>query len=576
MKALVHEAWTMPSLAAVAVMWIACSNPAAGPVTSSDGGKSDATSGVGGVAATGGTTGTGGVAAAGGAISTGGVTTTGGTTSTGGSAATGGTVATGGSNATGGVTASGGTVSTGGAAAAGGAAGGIGGTKPADAGNLDAIAPNLDAATDAAADSGRPDVVDTAKPADAIAPDTPATDTPVVASLPSQSSVLEAMRRANDYFTTKYSDPTKDIVTDKTRPSNLWTRATYFEGLMALYAVEPDATRKSSYYDYAVEWGESPSHPWTMANTAAGTMTSNADNQACGQTYIDLYRIDPQPERIAVVKANIDDMVAKGTSDVWTWIDAIQMAMPVFARLGVVYSDTRYFDAMWALYNDARTKQGGGLWNPDDGLWWRDLHFTPGGGAQQKMTATLHNSIPSSGTDAYIVSPNGKELYWSRGNGWVMAALVRVLDLLPTTDSHRAQYVSDLQAMAAALLPIQRSDGFWNESLFDPTHCSTIGLAGQDGPETSGTAFFTYGLAWGIRKGLLDQASYGAALASAWNGLASKALQSNGLLGYAQSTGDRPCTDSSALGPSKLANFDDYGVGGFLLAGSEVYQLAEQ
>jgi rhamnogalacturonyl hydrolase YesR len=281
-----------------------------------------------------------------------------------------------------------------------------------------------------------------------------------------------------------------------------------------------------------------------------------------------------KPERIATIKANIDDMVSRGTADVWTWIDAIQMSMPVFARLGVVYSDKGYFDAMWALYNDARTQQGGGLRNTADGLWWRDLHFTPGGGTQQRMTSALHGSMPGSSTDAYIVAPNGQNLYWSRGNGWVMAALVRVLDLLPASDSHRATYVGDLQSMAASLLPIQRSDGFWNESLLDPTHCSTIGQSGQDGPETSGTALFTYGIGWGIRQGLLDGASYGAALASAWQGLATIALQRDGTLGYVQSTGDRPCTDSGALGATKLANFDDYGVGAFLLAGSEMYRLA--
>ena len=217
----------------------------------------------------------------------------------------------------------------------------------------------------------------------------------------------------------------------------------------------------------------------------------------------------------------------------------------------------------------------GGLRNPADGLWWRDLHFTPGGGTQQRMTSALHDAIPGSGTDAYIVAPNGKELYWSRGSGWVMAALVRVLDWLPTSDSHRATYVADFKSIAASLIPLQRSDGFWNESLLDPTHCSTIGKTGQDGPETSGTALFTYGLAWGIRQGLLDDATYGAALSKAWNGLVTVALQSDGRLGYVQSTGDRPCTDTSALGPTKLANFDDYGVGAFLLAGSEVYSLLQ-
>jgi rhamnogalacturonyl hydrolase YesR len=112
----------------------------------------------------------------------------------------------------------------------------------------------------------------------------------------------------------------------------------------------------------------------------------------------------------------------------------------------------------------------------------------------------------------------------------------------------------------------------------DPTHCATIGMTGDDGPETSGTDFFTYGLAWGIRKGLLDSATYSGPLQKAWNGLSTISLQSNGLLGYTQSSGDRPCTEDpqkpGKLGPNTLANFDDYGVGGFLLAGSEVYQLA--
>jgi unsaturated rhamnogalacturonyl hydrolase len=266
-------------------------------------------------------------------------------------------------------------------------------------------------------------------------------------------------------------------------------------------------------------------------------------------------------------------MVARKIADAWTWIDAIQMAMPVFARLGAIESDTRYFDAMWALYNNARTQQGGGLRNPADGLWWRDLHFTPGGGTQQRMSSSLHNSMPGSSTDAYLVSPNGKDLYWSRGNGWVMAALVRVLDRLPASDSHRATYVGDFQALAASLLPLQRSDGFWNESLLDPTHCASIGQSGQDGPETSGTALFTYGIAWGIRQGLLDSATYGAPLAKAWNGLVTIALQADGRLGYVQSTGDRPCTDTGALAATQLANFDDYGVGAFLLAGSEIHRL---
>ena len=392
--------------------------------------------------------------------------------------------------------------------------------------------------------------------------------------LPPEGDVLGALRLANGYFVNRWPDPTVDIVTDKTRPSNLWTRAVYYEGLMGLYSVETDEARKSDYYDYAVTWASSPSHPWTMTYTAAGSMTTTADNQACGQTYIDLYQIDPQPERIAVIKANIDYMVDNLEPGTWWWIDAIQMSMPIFAKLGVLYDDTTYFDAMWWYYSDARDTEGGGLRNDASGLWWRDNRFSPGG-TEQVLSISLNSSMPTrSSTDShYILAPNGEDMYWSRGEGWVFAALTRVLDVLPASDSHHPTYVSDFQSLAAALVPLQRSDGFWNESLSDPTHCATIELSGRDGPETSGTALFAYGIAWGIRNGLLDAATYGPVLESAWTGLSTTALQNNGLLGYVQDTGDRPCTGPQ-LGPKTLANFDDYGVGCFLLAGTEVYKLA--
>ena len=453
----------------------------AGGTTTSAGGT---TTSAGGTTKPGGSTANGG--SAGGGTSSGGVTNSGGATKTGGSTGTAGSV--GGTTSMGGAN-SGGTAKTGGSGAAGGTSGGTTGSGGTSGGGAT-----------------------------------------TVTGLPAASAVLASMHSANDWFMNKHPDPGADIVTDKTRSSNLWTRATYYEGLLAFYNID----KKANY--------------------------------------------------ITAIKAGIDSMVASpptGTSG-WWWIDAIHMSMPSFAKLGVLYPTGGYFDGMWTMYNQARSTQGGGLWNATDGLWYRDLHYTPSGGTKTPMTAAIHNNLtngtPDKSTDAYYVAPNGKSLYWSRGNGWVVAALVRVLDILPTTDSHRATYVSDFQAMAKALIAVQRTDGFWNESLFDPTHCATIGLTGDDGPETSGTDFFVYGLAWGIRKGLLDSATYGAAMQKGWNGLSTVALQSNGLLGYTQSSGDRPCTEDTQnpgpLGPTKLANFDDYGVGGFLLAGSEVYQLA--
>ena len=354
--------------------------------------------------------------------------------------------------------------------------------------------------------------------------------------MPDKQQVLQRMRLANGYFMKKWPDPAADIVTDKTRPSNIWTRATYFEGLMALYGIDPDPV----YLDYAVRWGEG--HDWKPAY--GNTATTDGDNQCCGQTYIDLYLIDPQPERIRHIKATIDRMVDSNANDAWWWIDAVQMAMPVFARLGTVYEDDRYFEKMHDLYIFSKTQHGdSGLYNPEDHLWWRDKDFDP----------------PTT-------APNGEDVYWSRGNGWVLTALARVLDTLPENAPHRDEYVTTFKEMAEALVAVQRDDGFWNVSLHDPDHFG--------GPETSGTAFFVYGLAWGVNNGLLPEEPYKTAAVRGWNAIARDALHPNGFLGYVQSTGKQP-SDGQPVTYDSVPNFEDYGLGAFLLAGSEIYRLAQ-
>ena len=352
---------------------------------------------------------------------------------------------------------------------------------------------------------------------------------------PEPLTILEAMRLANDYFMAKWPDPGEDIVTDKVRPSNIWTRATYYEGLMALYAIDPN----SRYYNYAVDWGES--HNWGMRS---GNTTRNADDQCCGQTYIDLYLIDPQPERIANIKESIDGMVASAGVDDWWWIDALHMAMPVFARLGAVYQDDAYYEKMYEMYLYTKESHGSnGLYNATDHLWWRDKDFDPP-----------------------YVEPNGEDCYWSRGNGWVFAAMVRVLDVMEADAPHRAEYVQTFQGMAQALAQVQRSDGFWNVSLHDPDN--------YGGPELSGTAFFTYGMAWGINNGLLDAATYEPIVLKAWDGMVRDSLHPNGFLGYVQGTGKEPAS-SQPVGYNTVPNFEDFGLGAFLLAGGEVYELTQ-
>ena len=102
--------------------------------------------------------------------------------------------------------------------------------------------------------------------------------------------------------------PNPGAMIDASHASNLWTRAVYFEGLMAFYNVETDATKKASYYTYAETWGTS--HSWALYTGAA----TNADDEACGQTYIDLYTIDKNAAEITAIKAGIDSLVATPTT----------------------------------------------------------------------------------------------------------------------------------------------------------------------------------------------------------------------------------------------------------------------
>jgi unsaturated rhamnogalacturonyl hydrolase len=350
----------------------------------------------------------------------------------------------------------------------------------------------------------------------------------------SQDDVLVKMRLANQYFMDKWPDPGKETVTDKIRPSNIWTRAVYYEGLMALYGIDP----QKKYYDYAVQWGDA--HQWGLPGAIE---SGNADNQCCGQTYVDLYLLDRRqnPQRVEKIKASIDNMVKSDKQDDWWWIDALQMAMPVFVRLGVIYNDTNYFRKMYELYAYTKYAQGGqGLYNPVEHLWWRDKDFVPP-----------------------YKEPNGENCYWSRGNGWVLTALARVLSLLPKANPHYEEYLQDYKDMADAVLKVQRSDGFWNASLHDSTHFG--------GKETTGTSMFTYGFAWGINNNILDEKKFKPAIIKAWEGLAT-AVHENGFLGYVQGTGKEP-KDSQPVTFDHVPNFEDFGLGAFLLAGSEVYKM---
>lgn len=355
-------------------------------------------------------------------------------------------------------------------------------------------------------------------------------------SLPTRREILETTESVNHWFMQKYADPTEMTnVRGKERPSSLWTRAVYYEGLMALYSISP----REEYYDYTYRWCDH--HKWTPRH---GETTRDADDYCCGQTYIDMYRLEPESFKLRHVLANAEMLVNIPATDDWWWIDAIQMGMPYLAKLGKTTGDTRYWDKMWEMYEYTRNQQGdAGMWNPKDGLWWRDKDFDPP-----------------------YKEPNGKDCYWSRGNGWVLAALVRVMNEIPTSEAHYKQYLKDFKAMCKALKDCQRTDGFWNCSLHDETNFG--------GKETSGTSLFVYGMAWGIRNGYLDAKEYLPVVTRAWNAMVKDAVHDNGFLGYVQGTGKEP-KDGQPTTYTNSPDFEDYGIGCFLLAGTEVYKIAQ-
>ena len=365
-----------------------------------------------------------------------------------------------------------------------------------------------------------------------------------------QNNVLESAQKTNNYFMMKYSDPTLPTNVKKVRPSSLWTRAVYYEGLMALNAIDP----QQRYIDYAMTWADF--HKWTPRN---GVNTLDADDQCCGQTYVELAALKggDQKALLANVIANLDHQMVtpnskkqtstpKAKTNVnslygwWTWIDAIQMAMPLYMQIANVTGEQKYRDHAMKMYRWTRNECGGGLFNTKDGLWWRDADYVP----------------PYKEKD-------GKDCYWSRGNGWVYAAIVRCMNQLSPKSKEYKELKKDFLLMSKGLLSCQHEDGFW--------HASLVSDADYPTPEMTGTALFLYGMAWGIQQGLLKAKTYRPACDKAWQALAS-CVHNDGFLGWNQGTGKEPSAGQPVTFDS-VPDFEDYGTGCFLLGASEYYKL---
>jgi rhamnogalacturonyl hydrolase YesR len=205
------------------------------------------------------------------------------------------------------------------------------------------------------------------------------------------------------------------------------------------------------------------------------------------------------------------------------------MSPPAWLELARQTGDTRYRD--FALAEFWATTDF--LYDPVENLYFRDSRFFERRDAK------------------------GRKLFWSRGNGWVFAGLANMLEALPEEDPERPRLENLFLQMAVKLRVLQKPDGYWPPSLLGPE---------DSPPETSGTGFYVYGLAWGVKQGLLTAKEYATSIESGWKAL-ERAVAKDGRLGWVQQVSDRP---------ENVAETDTqyYGVGAFLLAASAVAQVA--
>ncbi len=322
-----------------------------------------------------------------------------------------------------------------------------------------------------------------------------------------------------------------------------WHVAAYQTGNMAAYQV----THNEDYRRYAETWAahnqwmgarSTDKSRWQLSYGETDEHVLFGDWQICFQTYIDLYQLDRDPRKIARAREVMEYEMSTPRDDYWWWSDGLYMVMPVMTKLYAATGDRRYLEKLHQYFEYANSI----MYDPAEQLYYRDA----------KYVYPAHASV------------NGKKDFWSRGDGWVFAALARVLDELPADDPHRAQYVARFQDMARALKRAQQPEGYWTRSLLDPQHAP--------GPETSGTAFFTYGYLWGINHGVLARDEYLPVVRKSWHYLSKVALQADGRVGYVQPIGDRAI-------PGQVVDQDstaDFGVGAFLLASAELVRLLDQ
>lgn len=364
---------------------------------------------------------------------------------------------------------------------------------------------------------------------------------PLSAKTWTADQVKELITRVNTYWQQN----------NKAETRSFWDPAAYHTGNMEVYKLlkddkQLDYTRRWAYHNNWSGATEADPSRWKYANYGEGKdYVLFGDWQVCFQTYIDLYNLaiangGTDADNYFMVKRAKEVMHYEAYSkkdDYWWWSDALYMVMPVMTKMYKLTGDVQYLDKLYEnlLYSDRI------MLDQETGLYFRDARYV----------YPNHKSV------------NGKKDFWARGDGWVLAGLAKVLQDLPKDYKHYKFFVDKFQRLADIVAKTQQKDGYWTRSILDPNHAP--------GPETSGTAFFAYGIMWGVNNGFLAKKDYKKCIDRAWQYISETAVQADGKVGYVQPIGDR-AIPGQTVDANSQANF---GVGAVLLAACEYYRYID-
>ncbi|UKT64927.1 glycoside hydrolase family 88/105 protein [Pedobacter mucosus] len=309
-------------------------------------------------------------------------------------------------------------------------------------------------------------------------------------------------------------------VVGNTKNADDWARSVFYSGIMRAY----ETTKDKVYLNEALRWSES-------LNYKLGLRYRHADDHTRGQTFLGIYAINKDKKAISAIKSTFDSILLapKPGREEWWWCDALFMSPPVLVRLAEATGDQKYNDFMNKMWWDTTDF----LFDKEEDLFYRDKSFFD------------------------RRSPNGKKVFWSRGNGWVMGGLVQVLEHLPKTNPAYKRFEELYLKMAVKVASLQQADGLWRPNLADPAEYTN--------KETSGSGFFVFALTWGINNGYLDKATYLPIVLKGWKGL-NEQVTPDGKLTWVQKIGSKPET-------VKPDDNQEYGTGAFLMAGTELLKL---